>query len=224
MGKFKLLTFNSEEECKAQVLDFLRNNRSRNEISIRTGQTPEVIEMWANEWRNNGQLPLAKRRSMSLIHAARLASNGYYKSIRKRYASMIWNDKLNNRVFGFSSPVDAIAYFLKDGVPRSCAYCGAKPPAGKVWGLDRLDSFLGHIPGNLVPCCGNTEHGSQMSCQASKSKYPLKSWLAINMARTFGRPATVNELDKRVKQIQDLARELCLTHSTSDDIIAEEVG
>lgn len=208
MGKFKQLSFSSEQECKDKVLEFLLANRSRNEISTRTGQTPDNIEKWAKEWREAGLLPESKRRAMGFIHAARLASNGYYQSIRKRYASMIWNDKINNREFGFNSPLEAVPYYLDNGNPRPCTYCGLLPPEGKVWGLDRLNSDLGHQPGNLVPCCGSTGDGSQMMCQASKSKYSLRSWLAVNIARAFGRPATEDEVETRASQVEALAAQL----------------
>lgn len=210
MGKFKQLSFSSERECQDKVLEFLRANRSRNEISVRTGQTPETIELWAKDWRESGLLPKPKRIAMGDIHAARLASNGYYKCLRKRYNSMIWTDKINNREFGFKSPVEAVPYFLDKGEPRPCVYCGAKPPKGKVWGLDRVDSALGHIPYNLVPCCGD---GSQMSCQASKSKYPLRSWLAITIARAFGRPATPEEIEDRAQDIENTAKEITIFSS-----------
>ncbi len=197
------------KEAKDKVLELLRKSRSLNEISARTGVTPGTIEDWASNWRKDGTLTAYVRKGAAFTQKAKLLSKGYYPRIRKRYHTIKRLDKLENREFGFNSPVEAIPYFLdENGNPRSCAYCGAIPPKGRVWGLDRLDSSKGHIPRNLVPCCGQTAHGSQMSCQASKSKYDLRGWMAMNMSRTFGRPATTQEVEERVARVEQLATDL----------------
>jgi hypothetical protein len=208
MNTFKVIRFQSEEEQKSKVLEFLKSNRSRNEISVRTNTPIEIIEKWASEWRKGGELPTLKRSPMDEIHAARILAKGYYGRIRKRYNSMIWNDKINNRSFGFDSPVKAIHYYLKDGKPRVCTYCGRSPKEGMVWGLDRIDSNLGHIPGNLVPCCGSHPEGSQLSCQASKSKYSLWEWMTMNISRSIGRQADKRYVDNRIEEIENFAKEL----------------
>ncbi len=207
------------KEIKDKVLELLQKSRSYNEISKRTGILPGTIEDWSVDWRKEGKLNAYVRDGAAFTQKAKLLSNGYYPCIRKRYHSIKRQDMLENREFGFKSPVEAIPYFLDNGIPRNCTYCGAIPAANKVWNLDRLDSSLGHIPGNLVPCCGSSEHGNQMSCQASKSKYPLRGWLAINMSRAFGRTVTADELDKRAREIEDLARDLALTSSINADTI-----
>lgn len=200
------------EETRQKVYQLLlKPSNSRKTIEKRTGVTFKTIQHWEEEWRNQGLLPKCKRVGMNFVNKARAASNGYYMSIRKRFNGMRWNDKINNREFGFANQVESIPYFLDNGQPRPCTYCGSLPTEGKVWGLDRLDSSLGHIPGNLVPCCGATGEGSQMMCQASKSKFLLRDWLAFNMSRTFGRPVADTELDARIKQITDLAELLRVT-------------
>ena len=196
-----------DPEVKAKVLELLQKNRSLNEIHNRTGIVPGTIEDWAAAWRRDGLLSAYKREGAAFTQKAKLLSNGYYPSIRKRYHTIKRLDMLEKREFGFKSPVEAIPYFLDKGVPRPCIYCGAKPPEGKVWGLDRVDSSLGHVPYNLVPCCGD---GSQMSCQASKSKYQLRSWLAITIARAFGRPATPEEIEDRAQDIENTAKEITI--------------
>lgn len=209
MGKFLTLVFENESDCKAKVLEFLQANRSRKEISVRVGKPEQLIEQWAAEFRSNGSLRTSKRAGMDRIHEARLASNGYYKSIRKRYASMIWTDKVNGRLFGFKSSLESIPYYLDPaGNPRTCAYCGKLPPTGKVWGLDRVDSKIGHVPGNLVPCCSSNPESHVLSCQASKSKFSLRGWLEASMSRTFGRSATIDEINIRVNQILELSKSL----------------
>ncbi len=197
------------KEIKDKVLELLQKSRSYNEISQRTGILPATTEDWAADWRKEGKLTAFVREGAAHTQKAKLLSNGYYPSIRKRYHTMKRLDMLEKREFGFKSPVEAIPYFLKDGVPRPCAYCGAEPPEGKVWGLDRVNSKLAHEPYNLVPCCGTTSSGSQMSCQASKSKYPLREWLGMNVARTFGHSAE-DHLAKRVWDIQQLAIDITM--------------
>ena len=48
-----------------------------------------------------------------------------------------------------------------DIVIKDCLYCGSKPSLRKrerytikVNGVDRLDSAIGYVKGNVVPCCG----------------------------------------------------------------------
>jgi hypothetical protein len=197
------------EEKRKKALQLLKQKRSLKEISSRTGVSEGTIEAWSASWRKDGNLVGFNRPGSEFTKRAKLISNGYYKSIRKRYLGMKWQDQISKRIFGFQTPVDAIKFYLDEsGNPRPCSYCGRLPEQGKVWGLDRLDSSLGHCPGNLVPCCGSHPEGVQLSCQASKSKYSLSGWMEMNIARALGRPATKDEVQKRVFEILKLAKEL----------------
>ena len=132
----------------------------------------------------------------------------YYKIIKKRYFAMRWVSQQENCPFGFSNPTEAIHYYLKDGYPRLCAYCGRAPEQGKVWGLDRIDSSLGHIPGNLVPCCSSHLESPQLSCQGSKSKFSLLYWMESNMSRANGGIVPFRVVERRLERIYTLAKEL----------------
>ena len=103
------------EEIRKQVLDFLRQHRSQQEISIRTGIPERTIEDWAVEWRKEGTLVGYKRAGMEFTNRAKQMSNGYYKMYSETIHSMRWTDKLENRTFGFNNPTEAIHYYLKDG-------------------------------------------------------------------------------------------------------------
>lgn len=198
-----------DKEIKDKVLDFLRKNRSQNEISERTGVSVGTIQDWAADWRKQGILIHFNRKGMEFASKAKLMSNGYYKSIRKRYNGMKWTDKLEKREFGFESPVDAIHYFIDEsGKPRNCAYCGKSPENGKVWGLDRLDSSIGHSPNNLVPCCSTNKESRLLSCQTSKSKFSLEAWMESSMSRAYGKPLPSEVILKRLEEIYNLAKEL----------------
>lgn len=197
------------EQIKSQALELLQQNRGPKEISTRLNISVGSIEDWASDWRKAGLLKSYKRAGMEFTNRAKQLSNGYYKSIRKRYLGMRWVDHLAKREFGFNNPVEAISYYLDgEGNPRVCAYCNRKPAEGKVWGLDRLDSSKGHVPGNLVPCCGFHEDGMPLSCQASKSNFSLFTWMQISMSRALGREATKEEVEQRLKPISDLAAKL----------------
>jgi hypothetical protein len=201
------------EEIKQEALRLLRENRGPKDIAKRLNISIGAVEDWANDWRKDGSLKSYKRPGMEFTNRAKEISNGYYKSIRKRYLSMKWIDHLAKRECGFKSPVEAIPYYLDENkTPRVCAYCGRQPSDGKVWGLDRLDSSLGHVPGNLVPCCGFHKEGMQLSCQASKSKYSLFSWMEMNISRYYGRPASTLEVEGRIRLVQELAKKLSQTH------------
>ena len=132
----------------------------------------------------------------------------YSKSIKKRYFGMRWTDQQEGRQFGFENPTQAIHYYLKDGYPRLCAYCGRAPDFGKVWGLDRIDSSLGHIPGNLVPCCSSHYESQQLSCQASKSNFSLLAWMERSMSRANGGIVPFRVVERRLERIYTLAKEL----------------
>lgn len=198
-----------DKETKDKVLELLSKNRSQKEISTRTGVCIGTIQDWASEWRKEGILVHFNRDGMEGSLKAKSMSNGYYKCIRKRYASMKWTDKLEKREFGFTSPVEAVHYYLdSNGHPRVCAYCGRKPEPGKVWGLDRLDSELGHIKGNLVPCCTTNEETRFLSCQTSKSSFNLYAWMAVSMSRAYGKELPKEVILQRLEEIYTLANEL----------------
>jgi hypothetical protein len=198
-------------EAKEKVLDLLIKKRSYKEIVTRTGIPAGTIEDWATDWRKDGSLPSYVKEGMRHSQKAKIMSNGYYPVIRKRYGGMKWNDSVEERDFGFNSPIEALHYFLDaSGNPRPCAYCGSIPPEGKVWGLDRLDSSKGHIPGNLVPCCSDGVESRYLSCQTSKSKFTLEGWMKAAMSRSNGYQVSDEELRKRIEGIENLAKDLSM--------------
>jgi hypothetical protein len=112
-------------------------------------------------------------------------------------------------MFGFSNPTEAIHYYLDDlGNPRPCTYCGRVPESGKIWGLDRVDSSLGHIPGNLVPCCGSHPESPMLSCQVSKSNFTLRAWLEMALTRAYGHQIPSLLVDMRITEILTRAKSL----------------
>ena len=197
------------EEVRRKILELLRQQKSRKEISDRTGVPVETIEYWAVEWRKDGTLVGYVRAGMEFSNRARQMSNGYYKVIRKRYLGMRWTDKVAGREFGFSNPTEAIHYYIDEsGNPRACVYCGRLPEKGKVWGLDRVDSSLGHQPGNLVPCCSSHPESPMLSCQASKSKFSLRAWLEMALTRAYGHQIPSLIVDMRITEVIAKAKSL----------------
>lgn len=197
------------KEIREQVLELLIAKRSHKEIENRTGILSSTIEDWAIDWRKEGKLIGYIKPGMEFSQRAKNMSNGYYPVLRKKYLSMKWTDKIEDRVFGFENTTQAIHYYLdNDGNPMPCAYCGIFPPEGKVWGLDRIDSVIGHIPGNLVPCCSSSEEGAYLSCQTSKSKFTLYNWMERNLSRSLGKRVNKDEVENRLKPIYELANSL----------------
>lgn len=200
---------NHPQAIRDSVLEKLKRKRSLKEISGSVEIPIGTIEDWAAEWRKSGELDTYNRSGMEYMSRAKLVSNGYYACIRKRYSGMKWTDKQESRVFGFSNQLDSIPFYLDDeGNPRLCAYCAAIPSEGKVWGLDRIDSSIGHTPGNVVPCCSGNAESSKLSCQLSKSKFSLREWMKANLARAYGRQPSEDELNDRLAGILALAKEL----------------
>ncbi len=197
------------EEIRKKVLALLRQHRSQQEISERTGIPVNTVEGWSVEWRKEGTLVGYVRAGQEFTNRAKQMSNGYYGSIRKRYLGMRWTDRVAGRTFGFSNPTEAIHYYLdENGNARPCTYCGRVPEKGKVWGLDRIDSSLGHQPGNLVPCCSSHPESLQLSCQASKSKFSLRAWLEMSMTRTYGHQIPSLIVDMRIAEVLMRAKAL----------------
>jgi hypothetical protein len=190
------------DEVKQQVLQLLRQQRGPKETSLRTGVLVGTIEDWAAEWRKDGTLKVYARAGQEFTNRAKNMSNGYYGIIRKRYLGMRWTDKLAGREFGFKNPTEAMHYYLDaSGKPRPCTYCGRLPEEGKVWGLDRIDSSLGHKPGNCVPCCSSHLEGPMLSCQVSKSAFTLRAWLEMALARAFGHQVPSLMVDMRMTEV-----------------------
>jgi len=197
------------DELRQNVLDLLRQQRGPLEISKRIGIPYKTIEDWAAEWRKDGTLKNYSRAGQEFTNRAKQMSNGYYRVIRKRYLGMRWTDKLAGRVFGFSNPTEAIHYYLDpSGNPRPCTYCGRITEKGKVWGLDRIDSSLGHQPGNLVPCCSSHPESSMLSCQASKSNFSLRAWLEMALTRAYGHQIPSLLVDMRITEVLSRAKSL----------------
>lgn len=196
------------EEVRSKTLELLRQQRSQQEISNRVGIPIGTVEDWAAEWRKSGMLVGYKRAGMEFMQRAKQMSNGYYPCLRKRYRSMIWSDHVENRQFGFENILQAIHYYLKDRRPRPCAYCGRIPDYGKVWGLDRIDSSIGHVPGNLVPCCSSNHESPKLSCQLSKSKFTLLNWMERSMSRANGGIVPFRVVEQRLERIYTLAKDL----------------
>ena len=195
-------------DVRNKVLELLKSNRSHTEISKRTGIPAGTVEDWAAGWRKTGDLNTYKRAGSEFTNKAKILSNGYYPVLRKRYLGMKWTDKKENREFGFANPVEAIHYYLDNGTPRPCIYCGLYPPKGKVWGLDRIDSNIGHIPGNLVPCCSYNDESPYLSCQTSKSKFTLFGWLKSSMSRINGKQVDDRTVIERINDIKLFAENL----------------
>ena len=132
----------------------------------------------------------------------------YDKSIRKRFFGMRWVSQQEQTPFGFLTPADAAHYYLKDGNPRPCAYCGRIPEQDKVWGLDRIDPSLGYVPGNLVPACSSHYEASTLSCQGSRARFTLLSWMERSMSRANGNPVPFAIVKQRLQRIYGLAEQL----------------
>ena len=64
-----------------------------------------------------------------------------------RTARMFGAYKLSDKKKGFN--FDLTLEFMRDEVRKECVYCGCDERVG----LDRVDNSLGHVIGNVVPCC-----------------------------------------------------------------------
>ena len=135
--------------------------------------------------------------------------DGYHQIIRKRYRGMRLADKVASRAFGFKNSNDVMQYYLDDlGNPRPCTYCGRLPEKGKLWGLDRIDSSIGHMPGNIVPACSSHPENPLLSCQASKSNFSLRAWIEMALTRAYGHQIPHLLVDMRITEVLTRAKAL----------------
>lgn len=74
-------------------------------------------------------------------------------------------------------------------ITSECAYCGAEPRERELWinggrevvrgnGVDRIDSDLGYIQGNVIACC--------ITCNRMKSDLSIQDFLS-HMKRVLAR-------------------------------------
>lgn len=107
-------------------------------------------------WRDRKRKDPAYCEKMRAYSAGR--KNKSYKE-RSRWAGLRYHDKKVGREFTLS-----FADFMRHAV-SPCLYCG-KEAAG---GVDRLNSDIGHIPDNCVPCC--------YTCNKMKSALTLEEFV-----------------------------------------------
>jgi len=91
---------------------------------------PESFNKYFKQWKEKN-----KERYLELIKAWRKTSKGKYKEYR---------DNAKRRGFIFNITLDEFTKLLNE----PCYYCGEKSD-----GLDRLDSLIGYLIDNIVPCC-----------------------------------------------------------------------
>lgn len=70
----------------------------------------------------------------------------YRKSLQSKFNTLKYSSKFRNIEFDLSFEE------YKALVKFDCAYCD-KPLPTQGYGIDRVDSSLGYISGNLLPCC-----------------------------------------------------------------------
>lgn len=129
----------------------------------------DVIRKRLKEWyKNNKQYAKNKAKQWKLNHPEKNNFNRYCSISRCKLLSK----------FGMS--YEEFIEFVK----RPCIYCGFNN--GYV-GIDRVDSSLGYVKGNMVPCCS--------VCNYMKLDHSVEDWLS-SMKDVF------NNLGFEVKQIK----------------------
>lgn len=87
---------------------------------------------------------------------------------------------INNLLLRYRRDADKRGYIFdlsrdifKKVIQEPCTYCGSEPVNGnkfKYSGLDRVDSSLGYVESNIVPCC--------KKCNKAKRNYSVKDFLS----------------------------------------------
>jgi hypothetical protein len=89
--------------------------------------------------------------NVNTLHSKLLMKIGNYKHA----------DKVRNRM------TDVDIEYLKSIFSPICHYC--RKDRGNLNGFDRIDNNLGHIKGNLIPCC--------RSCNSQKRTKPYEQFV-----------------------------------------------
>lgn len=77
--------------------------------------------------------------------------------------------KIADKKFGRQN--DLTQEIIKELIAKPCVYCNGMNVS---MGLDRKDNSLGHLIGNVVPCC--------LRCNIIKGNMPLEAWIIIAKA------------------------------------------
>ena len=64
---------------------------------------------------------------------------------------------------------------IREIISKSCLYCGESDPT--LIGMDRVDNSIGHVIGNIVPCC--------IRCNSLKRDMPIEVWKNISPTVRF---------------------------------------
>ncbi len=80
------------------------------------------------------------------------------------YENYKYSDKTHQRQFNLTIP------FIKSMIINGCSYCKVSYGEDNI-GLDRINNKLGHIIGNVIPCC--------YKCNYTRKNMPFAAWLLI---------------------------------------------
>jgi hypothetical protein len=89
---------------------------------------------------------------------------------QRKFANLLRSYAQGAKVRGFIFCLNFDEF--KELVTTPCHYCGNLPEGDRFNGIDRIDSSLGYVPENSVPCC--------RICNRAKSNSPVgefESWL-----------------------------------------------
>ena len=148
---------------------------------------------------------------------------------RERHLDSVWRqlrNSLSRRDWEFHLTLSQLKVCVRPRLP--CAYCGKEPsnifrmkykdvdgvyrrgvdPSMEIrWsGLDRVDSSLGYIHGNVVPCCGE--------CNAMKSKLPLDEWFTLMARSQSHNPTVAGVHELAASLLEGVAEEVFSTRSS----------
>lgn len=110
-----------------------------------------------------GSLSNIKRQKSCGCNKAEIArQNGRSKSTEKTYTNSIlraYKHSAKKRKIDFQ----LVSEDIEDLIKKPCTYCGSLPEEKKLKyirgkqyarnGIDRIDSSIGYVKGNLTPCC-----------------------------------------------------------------------
>src|SRR5580704_15134088 len=120
-------------------------------------------EFYMNRMHENGKLKYSILRT-ECRECTDKTTRKYHQNNRER---VIFNNcKTMDQIRGQETNITL--EIIKSIIVLPCEYCG--DVNGKI-SIDRIHSYLGHVIGNIVPCC--------VRCNSMKSDMPYEAWKMI---------------------------------------------
>ena len=143
------------------VISFDRTENTRSYFNCKCSRCGNITSVRSDRFSSSTYIPQSCSYCINDLQKE-IADKKYLEDrpYNQRYNSFVNNAKERNIQIDITKE-EAFTLFK-----QPCYYCGEESTRDNVGGIDRVDSNLGYIKENIVPCCG--------VCNLIKNKYSLE--------------------------------------------------